>query len=418
MTTTNTRLPIDPAQIERDIVELARYTNPDVPFTRLAFTDLDKQARQVVSGWMEALGLSLRTDAAGNMIGLRKGGDQSAAALVIGSHVDTVYAGGRFDGIAGVVTALAIIRALNDAGITTRHPIEVINFTCEEPTVAGLTPFGSKAMAGVLDQSRVSEAIGPDGRPLVEGINLLGGDGENIAKAQRDPAEIKAYLELHIEQGSVLEREGFRVGTVSAIATSARGRIIVEGRADHAGATMMDERQDALCAAAEIVLALEQAAKAPGLKDAVATVGILEVSPGFPNIIPGRVEMVVEARSVRQEEKEAVKATLMETINDVQLQRGVKIGVVWNSDELPVTVPDEMQNVIAESSGDLGIPIRVLPSRAAHDANALSLLAPIGMVFVPSLNGLSHCPDEWSSFEDIALGAEVLGTALLKLDAQ
>ena len=418
MTTTNTRLPIDPAQIERDIVELARYTNPNVPFTRLAFTDLDKQARQVVSGWMEALGLSLRTDAAGNMIGLRKGGDQSAPALVIGSHVDTVYAGGRFDGIAGVVTALAIIRALNDAGITTRHPIEVINFTCEEPTVAGLTPFGSKAMAGVLDQSQISEAIGPDGRPLVEGINLLGGDGENIAKAQRDPAEIKAYLELHIEQGSVLEREGFRVGTVSAIATSARGRIIVEGRADHAGATMMDERQDALCAAAEIVLALEQAAKAPGLKDAVATVGILEVSPGFPNIIPGRVEMVVEARSVRQEEKEAVKATLMETINDVQLQRGVKIGVVWNSDELPVTVPDEMQNVIAESSGDLGIPIRVLPSRAAHDANALSLLAPIGMVFVPSLNGLSHCPDEWSSFEDIALGAEVLGTALLKLDAQ
>jgi hydantoinase/carbamoylase family amidase len=418
MTTTNTRLPIDPAQIERDIVELARYTNPDVPFTRLAFTDLDKQARQVVSGWMEALGLSLRTDAAGNMIGLRKGGDQSAPALVIGSHVDTVYAGGRFDGIAGVVTALAIIRALNDAGITTRHPIEVINFTCEEPTVAGLTPFGSKAMAGVLDQSQISEAIGPDGSPLVEGINLLGGDGENIAKAQRDPAEIKAYLELHIEQGSVLEREGFRVGTVSAIATSARGRIIVEGRADHAGATMMDERQDALCAAAEIVLALEQAAKAPGLKDAVATVGILEVSPGFPNIIPGRVEMVVEARSVRQEEKEAVKATLMETINDVQLQRGVKIGVVWNSDELPVTVPDEMQNVIAESSGDLGIPIRVLPSRAAHDANALSLLAPIGMVFVPSLNGLSHCPNEWSSFEDIALGAEVLGTALLKLDAQ
>lgn len=418
MTTTNTRLSIDPARIEQDIVELARYTNPDVPYTRLAFTDLDKQARQVVSGWMEALGLTLRTDAAGNMIGLRKGAESGAPALVIGSHVDTVYAGGRFDGIAGVVTALAIVRALNDAGITTRHPIEVINFTCEEPTVTGLTPFGSKAMAGVLDQRRILEAFGPEGRPLVEGINLLGGDGENIAKAKRDPAEIKAYLELHIEQGSVLEREGFRVGTVSAIATSARGRVIVEGRADHAGATMMDERQDALCAAAEIVLALEQAAKAPGLKDAVATVGILEVSPGFPNIIPGRVEMVVEARSVRQDEKEAVKATLMETIKNVQLQRGVKIEVVWNSDELPVTVPDEMQNLIVESSGDLGIPIRVLPSRAAHDANAMSLLTPIGMVFVPSLKGLSHCPDEWSSYEDVALGAEVLGAALLKLDAQ
>ncbi len=208
------------------------------------------------------------------------------------------------------------------------------------------------------------------------------------------------------------------MGTVSAIATSARGRVIVEGRADHAGATMMDERQDALCAAAEIVLALEQAAKAPGLKDAVATVGILEVSPGFPNIIPGKVEMVVEARSVRQDEKETVKATLMETIKNVQLQRGVKIEVVWNSDELPVTVPDEMQNLIVESSGDFGIPIRVLPSRAAHDANAMSLLTPIGMVFVPSLKGLSHCPDEWSSYEDVALGAEVLGAALLKLDAQ
>ena len=172
MTTTNTRLSIDPARIEQDIVELARYTNPDVPYTRLAFTDLDKQAREVVSGWMGTLGLTLRTDAAGNMIGLRKGAESGAPALVIGSHVDTVYAGGRFDGIAGVVTALAIVRALNDAGITTRHPIEVINFTCEEPTVTGLTPFGSQARAGVLDQSRIPEAFGPEGRPLGEAIHL------------------------------------------------------------------------------------------------------------------------------------------------------------------------------------------------------------------------------------------------------
>ena len=336
----------------------------------------------------------------------------------MGSHVDTVYAGGRFDGIAGVISALAIVRAMNDANITTRHPIEVINFTCEEPTVAGLTPFGSKAMAGVLDLDRVRKAFGPDDNPLTEAISFLGGDGENLAAAKREPAEIKAYLELHIEQGSVLEREGFRVGTVSVIATSARARIIVEGRADHAGATMMDERQDALCASAEIVLALEGAAKAAGLKDAVATVGVLEVSPGFPNIIPGRVEMVAEARSIRQDEKEVVKTALMKAIHQVQIQRGVKVELTWNSDDLPVVVSDEMQSIIIQSAEELGTPIKVLPSRAAHDANAMEKLAPIGMVFVPSRHGLSHCPDEWSSYEDIAMGAEVLGTALLKLDTK
>lgn len=395
---------------------LAEYTSSEEPYTRQAFSDEDRAAREVLRVWMEEAGLEVRVDAAANMIGRRRGRHADAPALVLGSHIDTVQSGGRFDGMAGVAAALEVVRAMDRAGVSTERPVEVINFTCEEPTVVGMSPMGSRAMAGCLDLERLHTTQAPQGRTLAQAIDFLGGDSATLEGACRRPQEVAAYLELHIEQGSVLERRGYPVGVVTAIAAPARAEVAVIGRADHAGATMMEDRRDALCGAAELILALERAARDPSLKDAVATIGVIRVHPGMVNIIPGRVEFRAETRSVRQEEKERVKQALVAAAAQVAEQRGLTVNVDWVVDEPPVPVPPEMLQLVQAAAAELAIPTLALPSRAAHDANWMAEIAPMAMVFVPSRDGLSHCPEEWSDFKDIAAGARVLGRALLKLD--
>ncbi len=409
-------LPINAGRIERDLMELARLTEPDRPYTRLAFSALDREARDVVAGWMREAGLDVSIDAAGNTIG-RRNGRADGPVVAIGSHTDTVQAGGRFDGIAGVVAAVEVARALAETGVVTEHPLEVVNFNCEEPSVPGMTPVGSRAISGHLDLSKLHTARDPQGRTLAEAIDYLGGDHTRLADVIRSPGDVHGYLELHIEQGLALERAGRPVGIVTHIAGPARGAITAAGRADHAGATLMDERKDALCAAAEVILALERAAKDPSLRDAVATIGAAQIMPGMVNIIPGRVDLQVEVRSIRQEEKERVKDLLAAACEAIARERGIQIDAQWLVDELPVTVPDRMQALLREAAEELGVPELSLPSRAMHDASWMAMIAPVGMVFVPSKDGLSHTPDEWTDFADVATGASVLGRALLKLDA-
>lgn len=410
-------LPIDVGRIERDLTELARLTEPDRPYTRQAFTRLDLEARELVAGWMREAGLDVHIDAAGNTIG-RRSGRTEGPVVALGSHTDTVQAGGRFDGIAGVVAAVEVARALEQAGVVTEHPLEVINFNCEEPSVAGMTPVGSRAVSGHLDLSKLETSRDPEGRTLAEAIDFLGGDYTRLAVLIREPSDVHGYLELHIEQGLVLERAGRPVGVVTHIAGPIRGTITVTGRADHAGATLMNERQDALCGAAEVILALERTAKDPSLKAAVATIGTAHIAPGMVNIIPGRVDLQMEVRSIRQEEKERIRGLFGAACEAIARERDLRVDVQWLVDEPPVTVPEDMQALVREAAEELGIETVSLPSRAMHDASWMAMIAPIAMVFVPSKDGLSHTPDEWTDFADVAAGARVLGRALLKLDAK
>ena len=336
--------------------------------------------------------------------------------VMLGSHTDTVRAGGRFDGMIGVLGALEVVRCLNEVGWTSRHPLEIVNFTCEEPTFFGLSPMGSRAMAGGLTPQQVLEAQGPEGSSLDDALGFIGGDAQRLDEMRRRPGEIVGYLELHIEQGPVLEREGVPIGVVTAIAAPCRGRVTLVGRADHSGATMMNERQDALCGAAELVLAVERICGAPDISDTVGTIGYLSVSPNMVNVIPGRVEMQVDVRSTRQDYLDRALGQVEQALSSVAEARGLEASLQWLTREEPVPIPDHMQQLIQGSCDEIGMPWMSLPSRASHDAARIAPITPIGMIFVPSLEGKSHTPEEWTDFEDVARGVAVLGRALMKLD--
>ena len=409
-------LNVQTGRIRGDLMALAQMTDPGLPYTRQAFTTYDREARRWLAAKMQEAGLEVRVDPAANVIGRREGGRGSGPVVMLGSHIDTVRAGGRFDGMVGVVGALEVIRCLNEASWTSHHALEMVSFTCEEPTAFGLSPMGSRAMAGNLTVEQVLTAQGPEGKSLAEALAFVGGDAQRLGQTRRQPGDIAGFLELHIEQGPVLEREGVPIGVVTAIAAPCRGRATLVGRADHSGATMMNERYDALCGAAEVVLAVEQACTAPDLTDTVGTVGYLSASPNMVNVIPGRVEMQVEVRSTRQDFLDRVRSQVERELYSVAQRRGLEASSEWLACEEPVPIPEQMQQMIQEASDELGIRWMSLPSRASHDAARIVPITPIGMVFVPSREGKSHTPEEWTEFEDIARGVAVLGRALMKLD--
>ncbi len=395
---------------------LAELTDPALPYTRQAFTSQDQLGRAWLIERMREAGLEVRIDTAANIIGRRKGKQQGGPVVMLGSHIDTVRAGGRFDGMAGVVSALEVVRCMNEVGWSTRHPLEVVGFTCEEPNAFGLSPFGSRVMAGSLTAERVASATGQEGKTLAETLALVGGSPDKLDEARRMPGDIVGFLELHIEQGLVLEREGCSIGVVTAIAAPCRGRCVIQGRADHAGATMMGDRADALAGAAEVVLALERICSARDITDTVGTVGHLDLHPNMVNVIPGRVDFLMDVRSTRQDYLDRVRREIEDEAQAIAGRRGLTASLEWGSIEEPVAIPEHMQSAIREASTELGIPWLALPSRASHDAARLASITPIGMIFIPSRGGLSHTPEEWTEFEDVALGARVLGLALMKLD--
>jgi len=364
---------------------------------------------------MKDAGLLVSVDAAGNLIGSL--GHSDAPLLMIGSHSDTVLSGGRFDGIVGLVAALEVVRSLRDANIALCSRLEVVDFVCEEPTLPHLSPLGSRIMAGDINKAEVRNASTPTGESLRDAIMALGGSPEDLEKATRSPGQITGYLELHIEQGRVLEENGFPIGVVTVVAAPCRALVQIIGSADHAGATSMRERRDALAAAAEITLGIERIMSSADLiEESVGTVGFLRVSPNMVNVIPGMVEMSIEIRSTSAQSLSWAMESIEGTIESIAKQRSVEIAVDWNHLEDPVTIPPLMREVIAQTCEDLGIRSYPLPSRASHDAARLAPIAPVGMIFIPCLNGRSHCPEEFASIGDIVTGTTVLGQSLLKLD--
>jgi N-carbamoyl-L-amino-acid hydrolase len=405
-----------PDRLAADLRALEALTRPDRPYTRRAFSDEDRAARQWLAGRMAEAGLVPTVDAAGNQIGRRAGRD-AAGALMVGSHLDTVEAGGRFDGIAGVLAGLEAARCLEAGGHRLRHPLEVVNFTCEEASDFGLSTIGSRAMSGKLDAATAERLRDRDGRTLAEAIDSVGGRAADLGAARRAPGDPLRYLELHIEQSASLDRAQVPFGIVTAIAAPSRYRVEVRGRQDHAGGTPMADRRDAAAAAAEVVLLVERVAREAG-RGMVGTVGVVETRPNMVNVIPGEADLLVDFRGI---EPEAIVDTLARFESGaaaIGARRGVAIEWTSLMRDAPLTVPPDMVGLAEDAARAVGTPWRRLTSGASHDANHVARLCPIGLLFIPCRDGRSHCPEEWAEVEHLATGARVLLELLLRLDRE
>lgn len=395
-------------RLRADLDALAEFRDKTAPgWTRRAFSEAGVAGRNWIRQRMTDARLDVRTDAVGNIIGTLPG---ETPALVTGSHTDTVHGGGRFDGIVGVLAGIEVARRFVETGIRPRHELRVVDFFGEEPNPYGLSCVGSRAVAGELAEEHL-ELRAPDGETLYEGLARIGADPEGATKCAWSPGEVHTYVELHIEQGPRLENSGTSIGVVIAIAGIHRALIELIGRADHAGTTPMDMRHDALAAAAETVLAVENLAEGQG----VATAGRLESRPGAANVVPEHAELLAEFRSPDGEWLRSRHPLLESAVQEAARRRGVEPAVSWVSEVAPVPVPGRMQEAIAAAAAKLGFPHERLFSGAGHDAAHFARLAPMGMIFVPSRAGRSHCPEEFTTIDHIASGAHVLAQSLLEL---
>jgi N-carbamoyl-L-amino-acid hydrolase len=360
---------------------------------------------------MREAGLEVRVDAAGNLVGRRPGRQDSLPPILIGSHIDSVPGGGNYDGDVGVIGALEVVELLNANDIVTRHPIEVVSFTDEE---GGLT--GSRAMAGTLTPDAL-QVVSHSGLTIADGIRRVGGDPDRLAEAARERGDVAAYIELHIEQGAILYEAGLDIGVVEGIVGIRWWDVTVDGIANHAGTTPMNRRTDALVSAAELVLAVNRIATELDGRH-VATVGRIQAFPGAPNVIPGRVAMSLEIRDLDAGRMQRVFDLIEAEAERIADERGTAIGF----EELDVAAPPAptdlaMRDVIENAASKLGLSNRRMPSGAGHDAQDIAHIAPVGMIFVPSVDGISHSPEEFTPAEDMANGASVLFHAVMAVDA-
>nr|WP_272213382.1 Zn-dependent hydrolase [Marinicella sp. W31]MDC2879336.1 Zn-dependent hydrolase [Marinicella sp. W31] len=409
-------LTVSPARIAADIDALAAITEQNRPWTRRAFSPLFLEGRAYLEKAFRAAGLETRIDAAGNLTGIRKGKTPGSGTIMLGSHSDTVPDGGRFDGVAGVVVALEVVRGLTEAGVELDHDLEVADFLAEEVSIFGVSCIGSRGMAGVRPAEWLSREAG--GMTLADGITQVGGNPDAEQKARDD---IRAFLELHIEQGPVLESEKRDIGVVTAIAGITRVEIIVEGRADHAGTTPMDHRADALAASAHVVLAVEtfagELSATPG--HFAATTGEFEMWPNAANVVPSKVRMLLDIRSEHRDDLGAFLASLESCLEGIAGDNGVAIAAPRLVSDNPAMPMDPLvMDVLDDACETTGATHRRMASGAGHDAAFMARIAKAGMVFIPCRDGRSHTPEEFAENADIALAAEVLLEAVKRLDKQ
>jgi beta-ureidopropionase / N-carbamoyl-L-amino-acid hydrolase len=392
------------------IFQLAQIGHlPNGNIKRLAFTPEDHQARQQVRQWMESAGMTVRHDAAGNLIGTYAGTAPTWPALATGSHIDTVPSGGAYDGVLGVLAGIEIVRVLQENHQRLRHPIEVIVFTDEESSM-----IGCQAMAGTVDKAPTSYQTAT-GQSMPECLAVLGGDWSQLATARRDRSQIAAFVELHVEQGPVLEAQNQAIGIVQGVVGMYRYALTIKGQANHAGTTPMGSRQDALVAAAQIILAVQQMALAMPSQP-VATVGYLTVAPNAVNIVPGQVELTIDMRDLSQSCLEEMLAMLQQKIATIATATKTEMTLKPILCVAPSPAAELIQQAIATVCQHLDLSYCHLPSRAGHDALEMGRCTDMGMIFVPSQAGLSHSGDEYTSPEQCIQGANVLLHTLLLLD--
>jgi len=404
-------------RITRDIMKLAEFTSTEEPgYTRISFSEEDRRAREHLARLMEEeAGLTVGIDAVGNLIGRRQGKKQRPA-IIIGSHTDTVMGGGRFDGMAGVVAGLEVVRLFAEKEIEILHPIEIVSFLAEEPSPFGISTVGSRGMAGMLSKDLLESLNDSKRMALSAAIEEMGGDPLKITEAKRASRDILAYLELHIEQGPSLFSQDIHIGVVTGIVGIYRGIINVVGKSNHAGTTQMETRKDALTAASEIVLALERISR--DLDGVVGTIGKIEVFPNSSNVVPGNANMEMELRSLNASRAADALSLFKTALENIQKQRGIIINFKeWIGSD-PVIFKEKIVEFICTACDQLEIPYLKMPSGAGHDASHMAKLAPTGMIFIPSRDGMSHCPEEWSEFEHICMGAELLARTITLLDRE
>lgn len=407
----------DQNRLAKCLDEIAAITDGEVGegCTRLAYTERERQAHDLVKGWFSELGLKVWTDEAGNTIAERPG-RRNGAAVATGSHLDTVPGGGRFDGVVGVVAAVEVARLLAQGGVEHDHPFRFVVFAAEEGARFGQACIGSKAVAHEWTPGALEQLRDQAGTSAAAAMRSVGLNPAEVAKAAWSSPEWGAFLELHIEQGQVLESRGVGIGTVDLISGSTRLEMDLRGRASHSGGTPMHLRSDAVAAASEIVLLAEEIANDSRHRGTRCTVGRLRVEPGSITTIPGRTVLSVDVRDVDSDRQRATANEIVTRSAQVCARRRVTFNWRPLSDTSPVVLPVWLRDVVGRVCTSMGVAHCVLPSGASHDAQLVNQRAPAGLIFVPCREGLSHVATEWASAADIALGIDVLLGALLELD--
>ena len=408
------RYSINETRINQTMQELGELGDSPEGMLRVAYSPEDITGRDYAIKMMQEAGLETRIDTAGNIIGRRSGSDDNLPAIAMGSHTDTVPKGGKYDGALGVMAAIEVIRTLEEQGHNTRHPLEVINFTNEEGTRFHRWLVGSRSMSGLLEQEDL-DAVDDDGLSLGPCLADIGGDISRIEEAVRKPGELAAYFELHIEQGPYLDRSGTPIGVVTGITGRAVFEVEIEGKANHAGTTPMSTRRDALVSASKLVLAIQKMAAEQEICR-VSTVGSIKAVPNAVNVIPGSASIGLEFRDTDMESLAAAEQELQRITDQAVIDDAVDIDVIRHRFTTSVPITPDMQAMVAEAAENCGFEWESLPSGAGHDAQAVANIAPVAMIFVPSVDGISHSKEEYSTPQDCANGAQVLLELLLLAD--
>ncbi|GIM48021.1 Zn-dependent hydrolase [Collibacillus ludicampi] len=403
-------------RLYRDLQAVNEFGKTEGGWNRLAYTVSERNAVRYFLKLCKELGLETRFDSIGNAYARWNGENQNGPVVLCGSHLDTVRNGGQFDGALGVFAALEAVRTMKEKGIVPYYPLEIVAFACEESSRFGMSTIGSKAVAGLLEEQKVRQLTDRDGFSFEQAIQPFGYSLDNFRSLIR--TDLLAFVELHIEQGPILEATGDKIGIVTAIAAPTRLKVTIRGTASHSGATAMSYRRDALPAAAEFILAAEQCGRSEESHGTVVTVGVCEVFPGAMNVVPGEVRMQVDIRSVNSGSKQRVVQALKDRLKTICQSRTLEWEWTLISDESPVFMSDELKLMIEEICAARQIPYRLMPSGAGHDAMNLVHCCPSALMFVPSVSGISHNPAEYTSPEDIAIGAGVLYDVLAMLVSQ
>jgi ureidoglycolate amidohydrolase len=408
---------IDGNRLLAEIEALALFSDAEAPaVTRIVFTSTDLKARAWLKTRCEESGLSVRYDAIGNTFVRWNGSDPAAPVVGTGSHIDAIPNAGKYDGVVGVLGGVEAIRALQRSGFRPRNSIELLIFTAEEPTRFGIGCLGSRLLSGTLSPDAARKLMDKNGETIDEVRDAAGFDGElETVKLPHD--YYKAFVELHIEQGPILEREHIPLGIVTKIAAPASLRVSIAGSGGHAGGVLMPDRHDALCAASELILAIESAAKSSGAIDTVATVGICEVFPGAVNSIPSQVGLSVDIRDTDRNRRDAVMQSLNIACEAIKVNRQVSINTELLNADAPGDCSPTIVDALAQSCRKHNLRFLPMVSRAYHDSLFISRIAPVAMLFIPCRNGYSHRPDEYASLDDIVRGTLVLAETLAALSA-
>lgn len=404
-------------RLVKDFEAMAQLTAPGEGINRLAFTDADWAGRQYIIDCMTDAGLSVEIDDFGNVIGYKIGKKPDLPVVMVGSHTDSVPNGGNYDGVVGVLSAIEVIRSMTDDGYEHDHTIAVVSFMCEESGRFGNATLGSKAMRGELTLQDLHRLVDKQGISLYEALKgrNLNPDGIETMVYKRP---VKSFTEIHIEQGKVLEHEQKTIGIVTGIAAPERFYVTIWGNADHSGATPMNLRHDALCGASKIILGIEEIASMQEEPPVVGTVGVVEVTPGAMNVIPGAVKLGVDIRSISEVARNSVVTLVEEFIDITAEKRGLSYTIETIAQDHPVEMHPAMIREIEEAVKSVGVEYMTMPSGAGHDAMHWAEVVPTGMIFIPCRDGISHNPAEFAEMDDIVTGAAVLDKVLRKLSLE